>query len=67
MFKFNSQTFYNRHKNEVNKYVFPDSRNLHILSKNSIVKELNKNCEFYSLTILMNFIRKSITKPIYMT
>lgn len=58
MFKFNSQTFYNRHKNEVNKYVFPDSRNLHILSKNSIVKELNKNCEFLFVDNIDEFYKE---------
>ena len=67
MFKFNSQTFYNRHKNEVNKYVFPTSRNLHILSKNSIVKEIDKNCEYLFVANIDDLYEESITKPIYMT
>lgn len=46
MFKFDSRVFYKRHNNEVNKYIFPELKNLHILSQNSSIQDPNDNCQY---------------------
>ncbi len=46
MFKFDSKLFYKRHKNEVDKYIFPELNNLHILSKNSRIQNFDDNCQY---------------------
>ncbi len=46
MFKFDSRVFYKRHNNEVNKYIFPELNNLHILSENSSIQDSNDNCKY---------------------
>ena len=46
MFKFDSRVFYKRHNNEVNKYIFPELNNLHILSENSSIQDPNDNCQY---------------------
>jgi hypothetical protein len=46
MLKLNSFTFYKRHQNELNKYIFSSSKTLHIISDDIEKSTLSKNCEY---------------------
>lgn len=49
MIKLNSKVFYKRHKNEVNKYAFPELKNLHIFSANVSINTLDSNFEYLQI------------------
>ena len=64
MFKLNSSTFYKRHQNELNKYIFGISKTLHIISDDIEKANLSKNCEYLLVNKEedLNLVIKSISK-----
>ena len=47
MKKINSKTFYKRHSNELEKYIFDDKKTLHISSNKNDFIDVSNNYEFY--------------------
>ncbi len=64
MIKINSLTFYKRHQNELNKYIFDPERTLHIISDDVNSSILDSNCKylFVNKEDDLNLTIKSINK-----